>query len=780
MEKRFYLLYQHFIVQSNGVSTLVGFILLLLIGMVFLSVVQTQVIPGILKDVEIKHMDEITDDLLKLSSNLLACKLSTVEFDLGVKYPKYLFLLTPQSIPSTISCNRFPFKLNYTDVNGKIYNLSNIGIDKNVRLEITLKNFVNPTYELIFENTAIFKKLGNRFLILSDQKMFLSNAINVYIINTSFSSISTTFPIDLIVVPISYGGENPVNEVTITFKSVYPEYWNKTLRSLGYKVEVNKSSGIVKVEAKNVTVRIHYIFITKSLSISVEESSEMYKTLRNITVIPTEMIRATYIGVNPITISVGQSLNLGVRVLDQFRNPVSGVKVKVSVNPSDATVTPTETYTDSNGYAYSVFSSNRVGNYNVVFYSPDYNLSVSYDIYVVSGGGTNISITLSCPEGWDTDGYSQKTIIAYVTGNGQPLPNCDVVFSANSSNVVFNPSRVITNESGYAATKVSQTVMGANSYKIYAYALSAYNTHDILLNTTIPPDVHILKVYIENLMNSPLDDYQVRITIDKSILAGIQPDGRDLRVTEAMIDPYNETAGKLPFWIEQKPSTGKLVFWVKVNLSARENKTIYVYWSGRDVSSESNGDKVFIFFDDFNRLDKNKWVISNTRKAYVTIVDGRSVIYFRDYNNRGVYIKSKRSFNPNQVVVELMVKFIGYTSGDVDFSAGFTHVHTYIGVKPLNMWEFPHSIYIDSNIVAMGSKTAVFDWRRLIGKYISGSLSSYYDGELITSHKTHVYTSDQIRISMDNWDSPRVAVDWILVRKYAEIEPKVTIGNPIQ
>jgi len=247
VEKRFYLLYQHFIVQSNGVSTLVGFILLLLIGMVFLSVVQTQVIPGILKDVEIKHMDEITDDLLKLSSNLLACKLSTVEFDLGVKYPKYLFLLTPQSIPSTISCNRFPFKLNYTDVNGKIYNLSKIGIDKNVRLEITLKNFVNPTYELIFENTAIFKKLGNRFLILSDQKMFLSNAINVYIINTSFSSISTTFPIDLIVVPISYGGENPVNEVTITFKSVYPEYWNKTLRSLGYKVEVNESSGIVKV-----------------------------------------------------------------------------------------------------------------------------------------------------------------------------------------------------------------------------------------------------------------------------------------------------------------------------------------------------------------------------------------------------------------------------------------------------------------------------------------------------------------------------------------------------
>ena len=114
--------------QSNGVSTLVGFILLLLIGMVFLSVVQTQVIPGILKDVEIKHMDEITDDLLKLSSNLLACKLSTVEFDLGVKYPKYLFLLTPQSLASSIYCEdeNISLKANLSYPIESKYNLNDV------------------------------------------------------------------------------------------------------------------------------------------------------------------------------------------------------------------------------------------------------------------------------------------------------------------------------------------------------------------------------------------------------------------------------------------------------------------------------------------------------------------------------------------------------------------------------------------------------------------------------------------------------------------------------
>jgi hypothetical protein len=102
------------------------------------------------------------------------------------------------------------------------------------------------------------------------------------------------------------------------------------------------------------------------------------------------------------------------------------------------------------------------------------------------------------------------------------------------------------------------------------------------------------------------------------LLTGIQPNGRDFRVVEELIDPYSQTQGKLPFWIEQEPSTGKLVFWVKLNLSARENKTIYVYWSGRDVASESNEDAVFEFFDDFNgnSLDLGKWEVSNANGVY--------------------------------------------------------------------------------------------------------------------------------------------------------------------
>jgi hypothetical protein len=112
-------------------------------------------------------------------------------------------------------------------------------------------------------------------------------------------------------------------------------------------------------------------------------------------------------------------------------------------------------------------------------------------------------------------------------------------------------------------------------------------------------------------MNNSLNEYQVRIVIDRSILDEMNDDGSDLRVAEFIIDPYNQTQGKLPFWIESIDNN-RVVLWVKVNLSERENKTIFVYWSGRAVSSESNFSEVFdLFEDDFstNPNTNGKWIV---------------------------------------------------------------------------------------------------------------------------------------------------------------------------
>ncbi|WP_457549944.1 DUF2341 domain-containing protein [Archaeoglobus sp.] len=604
--------------NDRGVSAILGFVLLLLIGMIFLSVVQTQYVPSVLKSVAMKHTNDLTFELFELRNAVVSGKKLSVTFKLGVTYPKYIFLLTPQSLASSIFCEREPvsFNANLSYPIEYTYNSSSLGINDTSRIVIFVNNFVQPDYYLVYENSAIFKFVwslnSTRPLILSDQKMFVGNTVNIFIINsTNFKSISTTSNINVALVPVSVGKAYAKN-LTVSFESVYPEYWNYTLSRLGYTYTTidrlnsyNKSynigGSIVTVHVNDANVNIYYYVIASGVGIT----SYSY----NISVEPWKMIKVTYNDVNPIQINAGQSVTLGVRIIDKFLSPVIGAEVQV--NSNGGTVRPSVTYTDSDGEAYAIFTSNTAGTYTVTFSSSGVN-SVTYNVSVIGGGAVgNVSVSLSCPEGWYTDGYSQKTIVVRVTSNGVPLPGCDVIFSANSPNVVFNPSRTTTNESGYAVTTISQNVTGSNYYTIYVYALSAYASHDILLNTTVPPDVHILKVYIENLMSQPLNDFQVRIVIDRSILSGMQNDGSDLRVAEILTDPYSQTQGLLPFWIESINSSD-VVLWVKVNLSAGENKTIYVYWNGINTTSESNFTSVFDLFEDNFSTNPNtngKWIV---------------------------------------------------------------------------------------------------------------------------------------------------------------------------
>jgi hypothetical protein len=594
---------------------MVGFMLLLLIGMIFLSILQTQVLPGLLSDEEIKHSNELTNDMLEFSGRILCTKVSAINFDLGVRYPKYPLLMSPPDMASTLLCDRFQFNLDFVEDYpiSEHYNLSNVtGLNTSVRLNISVNHFVNPDYDLIFENTAVFKRLKTGYIVVSDQRMFFGDSVNVYIINTSIKSISTTSPIDVVVIPLSRGGEVIAKNFTMSFESVYPDYWNRTLRSLGYNVTVvNKTvtvnnvtvnKSLVTIRAENVKVKLYYVYLTKGVSVTPEASSEMFRTLKNVTVKPSVIVKTTFKDVDRIELNVNQSVVLGVRVLDQFRNPVIGNPIVFSSQPS-AKLSPTKTYTDSEGFAYATFTPESEGDYTITVRCC--NKSITFNVTAKKiAVSDNVSISLSCVEGWYSD-LSQKTILAFVSSNGKPLPGYEVVFGINDTDAILNPTKAVTNLSGYAKTTIFQNDVGRNVYKIYAYAGDTYSDHDIVLNTFVPQGVHALRVYVENELNEKLEGYQVKIEIeDPNVLNQMRGDGRDLRVTESLTDPYNTSSG-VPFWIESPPSSGKLVFWVRLDLNPRENKTIFVYWSGRDVESKSDGKSVFDYFSKSLKVRKS-------------------------------------------------------------------------------------------------------------------------------------------------------------------------------
>ena len=99
--------------------------------------------------------------------------------------------------------------------------------------------------------------------------------------------------------------------------------------------------------------------------------------------------------------------------------------------------------------------------------------------------------------------------------------------------------------------------------------------------------------------------------------ADANAEGTDIRfATEGL------TGDGLPYWIEQWNEQGVSRIWVKVPMLSGQGKTtIHLYYGNPDAPAVSNGDKTFLFFDDFEDGDyTKKW--TNTSIGQVVEQDG--------------------------------------------------------------------------------------------------------------------------------------------------------------
>jgi len=105
-------------------------------------------------------------------------------------------------------------------------------------------------------------------------------------------------------------------------------------------------------------------------------------------------------------------------------------------------------------------------------------------------------------------------------------------------------------------------------------------------------------------------DFQVKINdynTSTDISAGkMQSDCGDIRFTSS--------AGiELPYWIETGCNTSTTDIWVKIdNIPSSGGITIYMYYGNPSAENGSDGDETFIFFDDFESGNLDKWEISGT------------------------------------------------------------------------------------------------------------------------------------------------------------------------
>lgn len=103
--------------------------------------------------------------------------------------------------------------------------------------------------------------------------------------------------------------------------------------------------------------------------------------------------------------------------------------------------------------------------------------------------------------------------------------------------------------------------------------------------------------------NHPGSGYQAKITI--AWKPGMRLDFRDIRF-------HDNLERKIPYWIESKTNGSTAVVWIKLTSS----KIVTLRWGNPAARSESDGNAVFIFFDDFEN-GLAKWSVAGGTGTFI-------------------------------------------------------------------------------------------------------------------------------------------------------------------
>ena len=129
-------------------------------------------------------------------------------------------------------------------------------------------------------------------------------------------------------------------------------------------------------------------------------------------------------------------------------------------------------------------------------------------------------------------------------------------------------------------------------------------------------------------------NYQICLNVTYN--SNMQTDFDDIRFTD------NDGKTLLDYWLEIKVNNVWAVFWVEVKDNLDSNLIIYMYYGYGSVSSASNGDTTFLFFDDFSgeTINSTKWNITQGTEGYGGDLDQTNgKLYFNDIADENTMLR---------------------------------------------------------------------------------------------------------------------------------------------
>ncbi|MCQ6254750.1 DUF2341 domain-containing protein [Methanocaldococcus sp.] len=242
-----------------------------------------------------------------------------------------------------------------------------------------------------------------------------------------------------------------------------------------------------------------------------------------------------------------------------------------------------------------------------------------------------------------------------------------------------------------------------------------------------------------------------------------------------------EPTEKLPYWVDDN---GDL--WTKVNIPANGTITLRIYKNG---TGQPNGSKVFEFFDDFSEssIDTNKWQILGGN----WIVSNGYLVWNGESTDSDGVIVSKINFSKDSVVEVKGIRISPEsTSGTTEFdqivmSCSDINNFVLLRARPdagaIEIYDKSSRSY---TLKSSSSIPTTYNVWRVAKSCYNGSAYVYeYMYPNYTLIKTVTWDSPWIRdgyVGIREYpgsEAGDVKYDWFFVRKYAPIEPNVTVTD---
>ncbi len=282
------------------------------------------------------------------------------------------------------------------------------------------------------------------------------------------------------------------------------------------------------------------------------------------------------------------------------------------------------------------------------------------------------------------------------------------------------------------------------------------------------------KVHIKELSGNTLTDYQIKIVLGAGdpIFAHARSAGEDIRFC------YHPEEEMLSYWIEKYDlDAEEAIIWVKVpEIPANSEIEIYMYYGNPDVASASDGEATFEFFDDFEGtdLDPDKWSELTAGGSY-SVSD--SILTVQGGAGAWEVIGAKQQFSPPHI-------YEHYLKSNEELYQGLgvndkSATGSYIGAGADNArsnapdkWEAKRE-----GSYTLATRTVSFsDKFHVVSFYISDAKVEYYVDYVKDAEITTNVPKDPLGFLEECKDNGTAWIDWVRVRKYAPVEPSVSVG----